>query len=375
MNDKLNIKKFESVNNINSYLAMFPLKVPLKFIEEYSNKNDLVMDNFSGRGTTLTACRMLERNFIGNDLSPYAFVISRFKTIKNITKKEIFDYIDKLEIEYVKEFKNKEISLDNEMLLFYDPKTLKELLFLREKIGKNWQNNSDIENAVLTFLLSILQGKERKDGTSAYLSVSMPNTISLSPNYVSNYVKKHNLEIKYRNCFSTLKQRIEQKWDELLENTDLNLRIEYANSLSDLSFIKDESVQLVFTSPPYLNVIDYTLPNWIRLWLLGFERKELKTQIKLDDRHNFDNYCIFIKKYLENIYQKMAKNGIAILVIGDVKELNLAKATWEKIANEVSYKKIKISSDIIDDSKKVLKIMKNKPISTKKDRFLILRKI
>ena len=58
--------------------------------------------------------------------------------------------------------------------------------------------------------------------------------------------------------------------------------------------VRAGSVDLVVTSPPYLQVVNYGTANWIRLWLLGVDevgrergagRKKLNGE--LDHRHNY----------------------------------------------------------------------------------------
>lgn len=376
--ERMNFHSYKKINGLNSYLGTFPLDLPAYFISKYSEENDLVMDNFSGRGSSLVAVRMLKRNFIGNDLNPYAYVLSKFKTIKDIKKEDILNQIDNLENEFLIWKENNLIDLDdlifNDIKIFFHWDTLVELFFIREKLGKNWLTNNDLDNTILCFLLSILQGNERKDGSSSYLSVSMPNTISMSPNYVKNYIKNNNLTLKYRNVFELLKRRIDLNWDTVLERSQNYLKIFYANSTEELSFVDDESVRIVFTSPPYLKVVNYANSNWLRLWVLGFERENLKNEIKLDDKHNFSAYCNFILTYLKNIYSKVQKNGYVFLVIGDVKDFELAKETWNIIKNQVKFELVDIFEQEIGDNKKVLKMVKNKPKATKKDRIIMLKK-
>jgi DNA modification methylase len=43
----------DKMHRICSYVAMFPPTLANYFIEKYSDENDVVLDTFSGRGTTL----------------------------------------------------------------------------------------------------------------------------------------------------------------------------------------------------------------------------------------------------------------------------------------------------------------------------------
>jgi len=53
-----------------------PLKVCLPFIEISSNEDDLVLDPFMGSGSTAVACKMLNRKYIGYELSEDFFHIA-----------------------------------------------------------------------------------------------------------------------------------------------------------------------------------------------------------------------------------------------------------------------------------------------------------
>ena len=49
--------------------AMFPVELPRRLIQMLSYKNDVVMDIFSGLGTTCLTAKCLERQYIGFELS------------------------------------------------------------------------------------------------------------------------------------------------------------------------------------------------------------------------------------------------------------------------------------------------------------------
>jgi hypothetical protein len=49
--------------------------------------------------------------------------------------------------------------------------------------------------------------------------------------------------------------------------------------------IASDSVQLVVTSPPFLDVVDYATDNWLRCWFLGIDARSVRLSIfrRLDD--------------------------------------------------------------------------------------------
>ncbi|ADV34115.1 Adenine specific DNA methylase Mod (plasmid) [Mesomycoplasma conjunctivae] len=365
-----------SFNSISSYLAMFPVELPLYFIKKYTKENDTVMDNFSGRGTTAYASRKLNRKFVGNDLNPYAFVLSKSKLI-NISN------IEKIE-KRIKELKNKYLLLPrsinitsekyNDLKVFYSDFTLKQLIFLKNEIGINWKNNKDIDNLILALSLGLMHGPMKKDGTTIYFSLNMPNTISMSTNYVKKYSEINKLTKPNVDIFDNLIKRLKIKWEIFLSKNYESI-FKYWNSLNSLNFLKNNSVDLVITSPPYLSLVDYTKSNWLRLWLLGFEKNNLKKEIKLSDSLDLKEYTNFIKKYLINISSKLKPKAKVCLVIGDVYDFELIENIWKEIKNEVPYSFLEVGIDTNTNNFKTSKLLNSrKGKATKVEKILILEK-
>ena len=68
-----------SLHPMCSYLASFPAALTHAFIARYSRPGDVVLDPFSGRGTTpLQACAE-GRVGVGNDLNPFAHLLTAAK--------------------------------------------------------------------------------------------------------------------------------------------------------------------------------------------------------------------------------------------------------------------------------------------------------
>ena len=124
MNNKL--------HTICSYMAMFPPSLPNYFIDKYSKEGDLVLDVFSGRGTTVLESCFMNRIGIGNDLNPLAFVLT--KTKSNVPQKtRIIRRIEKLEKEFSRA---KNIDIYNEesnIRMIFSDYTLRQLIFLKKK--------------------------------------------------------------------------------------------------------------------------------------------------------------------------------------------------------------------------------------------------
>ncbi len=342
-------KFFSKLHSISSYLAMFCPALPKYFIDKYSNENDIVMDSFSGRGTTALVCRESNRQFIGTDLNPYAYVLTKFKISPNLKLKNILNRICILENEFEnnREKITKEIIFDeyNDLLPFYSKNVLTQLIFLRDKLGKNWKKLNKVDNAILAISLGLMHGKTRKDGSTMYFSIDMPNTISMSPNYVRKYAQIHNLKTPDLNIFENIKNRLIRKYDEKILDLDYSGKILFDDATKNNRKIKDNSVSLVITSPPYLSIVDYRLSNWLKLWLLGFEKKSLNDDIPLSDKLKYDEYTIFIKNYLNSIHSKLKNGAKVCLVVGDVHDNALIENVWKEIQNEVKYKFVEIYYD------------------------------
>ena len=149
--------------------------------------------------------------------------------------------------------------------------------------------------------------------------------------------------------------------------------------------IEPNSVKMIFSSPPYLKVIKYGLYNWIRLWWILGDHKEVDE--KLDDSHAIKPYLRFMKEVLETTLIILDKEeGIACWVVGDVKNLNLAREIWDKVGSKIEikdnqglisrYKLLGIVEDKIRDEEKVTKIWNSETDKSGKatplDRILII---
>ena len=96
-----------------------------------------------------------------------------------------------------------------------------------------------------------------------------------------------------------------------------------------------DRARLVLTSPPYLRVVKYGYYNWLRTWFLGYDAKAIDAT--LDDAHHRAPYLEFLRDVLRDLRPALTDDGIAVLVIGDVVNdrgkpsdgHDLAERVWE----------------------------------------------
>lgn len=343
----------DSIHRICSYVAMFSPALANFFIENYSEKNDIVLDTFSGRGTTLLQARLLNRQVYAIDLNPFAYVLSRAKA-QSFDVKKVLRRAKYWENQYSKIENDYNLNnVNDDLKVYYSEKNLHQLVFIREKFGKNYKKLSEIDNFILAVTLGLMHGPMRKNGESIYFSLGMSNHTSMSVNYVKNYSIKHNLIKPEDNIFKKISNRVIYilKKAQYCENV---AKVKLGNALKAREYF-DIKPKLVFTSPPYLNLINYTKQNWIKMWMLGFDTDRQNKEIKLDDKHGIESYKKFMINYLLQISEICDKNTSVILVIGDAnnkKIHNYFDILWEEIKKEIPLNLNEIYTDPIIQAKK-----------------------
>lgn len=368
-----------------SYHGMFPAKVAHYFIERYSAPGGVVLDPFSGRGTTALQARVDGRRPICNDLNPLAYVLSRAK-VNPPSWESAQSFVDDLERSYDATTQgDPDVSSDIRML--YHDNTLKQICFVRQRLlSKAITEWTREELMIGGALAGIMHGAWRRDDTSQYLSISMPNTFSMSPAYVRKFIHENGLKKIDQNVFDRLRDKLARLYLDDIGGTIGRAYHSDASRLLMGRSIAPESVDLVVTSPPYLQVVNYGTSNWIRLWLLGVDgvgreqgagRKQLNEA--LDHRHTYGSYCDFMLRTTLGIQRVLKRDGVAVLVIGDVKDpekdepLPLAAQLWNDIKTKTNLRLIEMVEDDLPVQNKVSRIWGDtKGQATSRDCALVL---
>jgi len=112
----------------------------------------------------------------------------------------------------------------------------------------------------------------------------------------------------------------------------------------DMSEIKDNSVHLVVTSPPYFNAQSYAWDNWLREWLLGFDFKDVRKQTT--QTASYEKYSYAMHLFLREIYRVLKSNKRAFVVVGDVTKKTSEGKTIIKTSNIISHEAKKAGFEV-----------------------------
>ena len=367
---------YDSWHSMCSYLGSFPAPLASYFIHSFSNEGDLVYDPFSGRGTTLLEARLLNRQALATDLNPIALALTEAKN-ENLALSEIIERIEELARRYdAALFLPEALAQPEAIHLIFHPRTLAQLCYLKRKFAKS---TTSIDKFLLGACLGIMHGGERKDGSSGYASISMPNTFSMAPDYVRRFVQTKELRREFRDVFQLLKDKSERLYEkhEILGQSGAVFSAD-AKRLSEYPFLAEfgNRVKLVLTSPPYLGIVNYARQNWIRSWLLDGEPEEVSKF--LDDGLSLNEWIAFARKVITQIKHFLREDGTAVFVIGDVATsktsvIPLAREFCFMVMEMGLFKNIWCITDVILDSDKTTRIWgETKGGATKKDRVVIL---
>jgi len=306
------------LHKLSPYVGGFPPALARYFVLNLSDPGDTVLDPFSGRGTTLLEALLCDRNGLGSDAFEYAVVLSRAKAAP-LTYGELEAFLRAK----LRDAEHIGVELDNDDLrVFFSEHTLDQLVRLREVLRGDDSREAVFAKAAIC---GVLHGPSKM-----FLSAPQKDQTSSTVEYVRRYLARHAIERPDRDVLEcTLAKARRSGLDSLPARTGVVHR-----SDSRALPVTSETVDLIVTSPPYLAVLDYAWNNWLRLWWLGLDR--LGERGKLIQTRREDAYRAFMRDTCAEMYRVLRPNSAAVVVVGDVKQLNSALLIAEE-AVEVGF--------------------------------------
>ncbi len=309
-----------TIQQLSPYIGKMKSGMAKVLIDLYSDSGSIVLDPFCGSGVVPLEAALARRSAWANDLNPYAYVLTRGKLEAPPSEEAAIEkakaYLERIEQESLSNDLNGASDWVRE---FFHPDTLREILtaFLLLIQGEEY------------FLLSCLLG---------ILHHQRPGFLSYPASHLVPYLrtKKFSPEqfpemYEYRDVRSRLLAKVKRayrrpklpvNWQE----RECQVWCENAMALP----IKDETVDVIISSPPYFGALDYARDNRLRLWFLGHKDwKEIDESLTASK----NVYIPQMSACLKEMCRVLKSGKRCVLVLGDVERNGKTRRTAELLAD------------------------------------------
>ncbi len=252
-----------------SYRACFKPQLPEFFITRLTEPGDSVYDPFMGRGTTLLQAALQGRRPIGNDINPLSILLTRPR-LRPPAHEAIETRLSQID------WSDSAVERED-LLAFYHPETLGLICALRR------------------WLLSRAPLDKEPDPVDDWIRMVAINRLTgHSPGFFSVYTMPPNQAVSIDAQLKINARRkqtppprdvaalIVKKSRALLSEgppPPHPAPLFMTGDAAKAPLVPDQSVRLIVTSPPFLDVVQYAADNWLRNWFAGIDPDSVKISI------------------------------------------------------------------------------------------------
>jgi hypothetical protein len=300
-----------------SYRACFKPQLPRFFIDMLTQPGDTVYDPFMGRGTTIVEGALSGRRVIGNDLNPLSKVLTEPR-LEPPTYDEVEQRLNRLDLQY-RSIGGLDLSM------FYHPRTRREILALRRYLAR--RASSGTEDNVDRWIRMVATNRLTGHSRGFFSVYTLPPNQAASQENQKRINKVRRQKPEYRD----VKTLILRKSASLLRNVseDQIERVIKAGKSARLltgrawqtKRIASEKVDLVVTSPPFLDTVNYAQDNWLRCWFNAIDLRTVEQQLTVV--RTVDAWTDAMERVFVELFRLVRERGVVAFEVGEVRNRNL----------------------------------------------------
>ena len=309
-------RKASSLQEI-SYRACFKPQLPRFFIELLTLPGDRVYDPFSGRGTTVLEAGLMGRRVIANDINP----LSRILTAPRFFIPSYEEVAERLREIPASGPVDQEIDLS----MFYHPKTMEEIRSLRNYLHSRATGGE--EDRVDRWIRMVATNRLTGHSPGFFSVYTLPPNQAASREGQQRINCRRGQSPPYRDTREivlkktrSLTKDIAPEKVKLLEKIG-NSALFLCSDSRNTPGIRNDSVQLTVTSPPFLDVVQYTKDNWLRCWFNGIDPEEIEQKITVT--RSLPDWCAIMGATFEELHRVTAPGGHVAFEVGEVRNRTL----------------------------------------------------
>lgn len=293
-----------------SYRACFKPQLPNFFISRLAVPGDAVYDPFMGRGTTLLEAFLLGCKPLGNDINPLSQALLEPRlnppTIEEITNRLGCINLGAADENYP------------ELEAFFHRATLTQIIALKEYFLKKLKSRGldRVDRWIRMVALNRLTGH-----SSGFFSVySLPPNQAVSIEAQRKINNSRNQKPEARDIVPRIVRRSKallKNWqDPRLKYCGVDLEaVLTVDDASNATGIPTDAAQLIVTSPPFLDVVDYHADNWLRCWFLGLD----SSTIAISRIKSPDEWQSLMTQVLRDLKRVVKPGGYIAFEVGEVR--------------------------------------------------------
>lgn len=313
------VQRSESPIHEVPYRASFKPSLPEFFIDMLSGTGDTVHDPFMGRGTVPVQAALMMRHAYGSDINPLSVLLTRPR-LYPITIQAIRSALST--IDWAEDH-----SWPEDLMEFFHPETLRQIMALRQWLLIHAAPLDDLNPNVSADWIRMAVMTRLTGHSSGFLS-----NRSMPPNRMVDARGQHRLN--KRNGFVSVEKNaaeiIDKKSCELLSDSCATPVMRHRLGVGPAwhtPWIKNASIDLVVTSPPFVDVVDYGKEHWMRAWFAGIAHDD----IAFSHHASIDAWTSMIRMTLVELMRVVRPGGYIAIEVGEVRsgKLNLERYVWQ----------------------------------------------
>ncbi|NCO66006.1 MAG: hypothetical protein AUK32_04425 [Candidatus Aquicultor secundus] len=352
-----------SLQQLSPYVGKLKSGMAKVLINLYSSPGDIVLDPFSGSGVVPFEAALLSRKAYANDLSPYAYTLTRGKLEAPASEQEALKRAELLICAAEDLAASVDVSnIPAWVSEFFHPDTLREVVSAFQIL------NQQKDYFLTASLLGILHHVR-------------PGFLSYPASHLVPYLRKSKYPpdqfpemYAYRDIRTRLMAKVKRAYRRHylpLAWNNREFQVWQANSMA--LPIDDGIVGAIVSSPPYFGALDYARDNRLRLWFLGCQDwKELDSSLTANNKVYLSQMALCLKE----MNRVLKTDGYCALVLGDFERNGKTKRTAEILADlalEETNNQFVVET-IYDDRIPDERRSRRETKTTKFERILVMRK-
>jgi hypothetical protein len=306
-------RQASSIHEI-SYRACFKAQLPRFFINLLTKPGDLVYDPFSGRGTTLIEAALLGREVIANDVNPLSAILARPRLEVPI--------IDDIKYRIAELNFARGLKTDLDLSMFFHPDTEAEIIALKDHLQQRKAEGAEDD---LDRWLRMVATNRLTGHSSGFFSVyTLPPNQAVSPESQKKINLKRNQSPEYRKVKDIIVRKTASLVKHLQPAEMANLKkaaqtaVFLEHDASATPEIKSKSVNLTVTSPPFLDIVQYSKDNWLRCWFNGLDSNAIAKRLTM--AKTIEAWSEAMGRVFIELFRITVPGGWVVFEVGEVRK-------------------------------------------------------